>query len=272
MTIPQPTSSPRERMLFLGSGLVLLAAILLGLAREQHWGQRFVRLTLLTRNAAGIRPGQEVRISGMPVGQVQALELQQDAKVRIQLQLQERYAALIGPKSKASQGQEGFVGDHYLILSPDPQPAATAAQPKALQERTLPYEEPAAIASLINQLAQVQSELQTTLRHTSQLTAGPVPQALKDLRQTLDAATALSNTLSSETRTTGPQLRRTLDQVSRTGSSTEQTSAEAQRLLQDSRPLVVTTLQDLQQISATTRRLLQGLMGLADLDKPEQRP
>jgi hypothetical protein len=36
--------------------------------------------------------------------------------------------------------------------------------------------------------------------------------------------------------------------------------------------LVVTTLQDLQQISATTRRLLQGLMGLADLDKPEQRP
>ena len=89
MTVPPDTTQTSERWFFLGSGLVLVGALL-------------VPLQLTSRHAGALRPGQEVRILGMPVGQVTAMQLQPDASVHVQRQVAKRYAALIGPKSAAS--------------------------------------------------------------------------------------------------------------------------------------------------------------------------
>lgn len=84
MTVqPDPTQT-RERWFFLGSGLVLVGALLVALAKEHHWGDPMVPLQLTSRHAGALRPGQEVRISGMPVGQVTAMQLQPDASVHVQ--------------------------------------------------------------------------------------------------------------------------------------------------------------------------------------------
>jgi ABC-type transporter Mla subunit MlaD len=262
MTIPQPTSSPRERMLFLGSGLVLLAAILLGLAREQHWGQRFVRLTLLTRNAAGIRPGQEVRISGMPVGRVGRLQLQPNADVSIEVQVAQRYAALIGPMSVARQGQEGFVGDHYLEISADPQPAGQSSPTRGRQLR---YEQAMELRPLLEQL-------QASLINTNKLTGNDLPHTLREARRSLGEVNNLADTLQRESAATGPDLRETLRQLSRTGSNAEQTSTQARELLQASQPALLRTLEDVQKLTRTSQRLLQGLMGLTGMDEDTNRP
>ena len=95
----------KERWLFLGSGLVIVVAMLVGLAREQRWGESMVRLRLISSNATGLRPGQEVRISGMPVGQVQRLKLQPDAAVAVEVEVANRYAALIGPNRTTPAGR-----------------------------------------------------------------------------------------------------------------------------------------------------------------------
>ena len=64
--------------------------MLLGLSQEQRWGERTLGVQLNTRNAAGLPAGQEVRISGLPVGKVKALALQPDASGREELQVAER--------------------------------------------------------------------------------------------------------------------------------------------------------------------------------------
>ena len=254
--------NPSTPWLFLGSGLVLIGAVLLGLSREQGWGERSLAVQLNTRNAAGLRAGQEVRISGLPVGKVKALALQPDASVRVELQLAERYADLIGPRSVASQGQEGFVGDRFVVISPDPQRQAKRDKAGRLSLR---YEEPIAISSVMNQLAQTQLLLQATLRNTTALTAGDIPRVMGDMRRTLQDARRLANTLDRETVSTAPQLRSTLQQVERTGSSAAKTATEAQRLLAGSRPAVISTLEELQRVSTLSRRLLEGLIGLTGL-------
>ena len=254
--------NPSTPWLFLGSGLVLIGAVLLGLSREQGWGERSLAVQLNTRNAAGLRAGQEVRISGLPVGKVKALALQPDASVRVDLQLAERYADLIGPRSVASQGQEGFVGDRFVVISPDPQRQAKRDKAGRLSLR---YEEPIAISSVMNQLAQTQLLLQATLRNTTALTAGDIPRVMGDMRRTLQDARRLANTLDRETVSTAPQLRSTLQQVERTGSSAAKTATEAQRLLAGSRPAVISTLEELQRVSTLSRRLLEGLIGLTGL-------
>lgn len=269
MESADPTPS-RERWLFLGSALVLLTALLVALGREQHWGEAMVPLRLTTPNSGGLRPGQEVRISGMPVGQITSLELQNDASVAVHLQVTRRHAALIGPKSAARQSQEGLVGDHFLEISADPHPAGRARDGSELRDRTIRYLPPVALDALMNQLLVTQQELQATLRNTHRLTGRDLPitlqearrslvevrglsaavqreavatapelrASLRDTRQGLGTVGQLSTTLEKETRATAPELRQSLEQLRSTGARAEQASAEAQQLLQEVRGLL----------------------------------
>ena len=82
----------------------------------------------------------------------------------------------------------------------------------------------------------------------------------------------LADTLRRESAVTGPDLRQTLRQLSRTGSNAEQTSTQARELLQASQPALLRTLEDVQQLTRTSQRLLQGLMGLTGMDEDASRP
>lgn len=269
MTKAEPIDGHRERWLFLGSGLVLTLAMLFGLAREQRWGQPMATYQLISRDATGLRPGQEVRISGLPVGQLRRLQLRPDARVALEVQVARRYAALIGPASVVRQGQEGFVGDHFLEISPDPQPSGRGHK---LSGHQLRYEQPLALAPMLQQLVQTQKELQATLRNTTRLTADDLPQTLREARRSLSGVHSLATTLQRESAATGPDLRDTLRQISRTGSNAEQTSSQAQQLLRESQPALIRTLEDIQQLSRTSQRLLQNLMGLIGSDEPPVQP
>lgn len=269
MTSTDRHDTHHERWLFLGSGLVLLIAVLLGMAREQRWGQPMVTFRLISSTATGLHPGQEVRISGLPVGQLRSLQLQPDASVVVQVEVAQRYASLIGSTSRARQGQEGFVGDRYLEISPDPQPTGKA---KNLAGHRLQYEQPLELAALLQQLVQTQKDLQATLHNTTRLTANDLPQTLREARLSLGGIHDLASTLQRESIATAPDLRDTLRQISRTGSNAEQTSTQAQQLLRASQPALIRTLEDIQTLTRTSQRLLQNLMGLSDSDNKPAKP
>jgi ABC-type transporter Mla subunit MlaD len=267
-----PVSAPvprRERLLFLGSGLVMASALLLGLAREQHWGERFVTLQLRSSNAEGLRSGQEVRISGIPVGQVSQLQLQSDAQVLVTVQVRQRYAGLIGPRSSARLAQEGLVGERFLQISADPRRGIAEA---AHNGQRLPFEQPVPLHNLVERLVATQAELQRTLQNTTRLTATELPQTLQDIRRGLQGAGQLSRTLERETQATAPQLRQTLQQLQTTGNSAEQTSRQAQQLLQQSQPLVIRNLQELETLTQRLNRVLKGLLGLSGSEPAEAEP
>lgn len=255
-------------LLFVGSGVLLLV----GLAREQRWGQRHLNLRLQIQNASGVRVGQDVRISGLPVGQVRDISLRPDARVLVQLQVDEPYAALVGPGTVASQGQEGFVGDHYLVLSPDPQRPGTSLGTHPMQGRTIPYAQPVPIASMMQNLARTQTDLQATLQHTNRITGNDLPLTLREARRSLQEMTGLGEALRQETQTTAPQLRQTLKQVSQTGRSASATSEQAEQLLRESRPVLLRTLTELQGISTTSRQLLQSLSRLLGIEGGDEKP
>jgi ABC-type transporter Mla subunit MlaD len=266
-------TAAKERWLFLGSGLVLVAALLFALGREQHWGEPMVPLQLTSRHAGGLRPGQDVRIAGLPVGQITSLQLEPDASVLVRLQVAKRYASLIGPKSAASQSQEGFVGDHVLEISPDPQPAGAGS---TLKGRSIRYEQPVALSTLLRQLLRTQQDLQATLRNTRQLTANDLPDTLRELRRSLRGVSRLTGTLRQEAVATGPELRSSLRDTRRslggvnhlTRTLQRETAATAPDLRLSLRQLSRTgasaeaTSNDVQQLLKETRRLLRLLAGL----------
>lgn len=256
---------PRERWLFLGSGALVLVAVLFGLAREQRWGTQFVNLYLVAGNISGLHSGEEVRISGFPVGHVGRLELKPDARVQVQLRIEQSKARLIGPNSKARLAQEGFVGDRFIDISADPQRLADA---KALDGKTIAYSEPLNLAAALEDLAETQQQLQATLRNTTALTAenGDINTTLADLRNTLKNTNALTTTIEREAAHTAPVVRRSLDSVSSDINAVSQDARvaekEAQRLLQESRPLITSTLEDLRALVQTSHQLLNSMLGV----------
>ena len=262
MNHPEPTH-PRERLLFLGSGVLLLLMVVVGLAREQRWGTHFIHVYLEANNTNGLHSGEEVRISGVPVGQVGGLKLMPDAKVRVQLKVEHSKAQLIGPASTARLGQEGLVGERFIEISADPQ--ATA---QTIDGTTIPFRSPISLESTLEELSRTQRALQATLNNTTTLTGkdGAINTTLADLRKTLQSTQTLSTTINQEAEATAPVLRDSLNTVSRevreVSEGTQAAEREAQQLLKDTRPLITGTLQEVRELAQTSRRLLNTLLGV----------
>jgi len=277
---PRPDGAPgRPSALFLLSGVLLAIALLVGLAREQNWGQKLFALKVRTADAEGLRPGMEVRIAGLPVGKVKGLRLGDDARVEIELAVQERYRHLVGPRSIAFQGQDGFVGDHFVAITPD-----TARDlPVRKAPVDLPYEPSPNLRTLLKGMETTLGSLQRTLDHTNVLAARDVPRTLAELRQSLQTLSRLSGQVQKETEATAPEIRRTLRQVDQTAATARRTADtatrtalsarraadEASQTLGSSRPLLLRILRDVQAVTGVAEGLLRSLLGGGMLGGPD---
>jgi len=268
--------------LFLLTGVLLAVGSLLALAREKHWGQPSFPVQLRTYNADGLRPGMEVRLSGMPIGRVEQLSLQPDASVLVRLAVEQRHRRLIGPGSRAFKGQEGLVGDHYIGIAP--RPLGPGVLPAAQGVLALPYEPSLDSRTLIAGLMASKRQVDRTLEQTRLLASSDLPRTLaalrgtmasvdrlsaqtgQELKPTLGQVDQLATTVKQETAQTGPQLRRTLGQAGGAALAAQTTAREASTALQQVRPPLQRTVGELEQLSQGLNRLLAPLLGSGWLD------
>lgn len=291
---PEP-SEPKERWLFLLSGGLLLLALVVAIGRERRWGEPHFMVAVVAPRADGLQKGMEVRLSGLPVGRVESLELQRDARVAVTLQINDRYRHLVGPRSRARSGMVGLVGQTVLNLTPDPSPDGEGSK------RPLPplaYDPPPDLNQLLADLAHSRKELDQTLALTTTLLSRQVPSSLGSLERSttrlsssMGDLSSMAKTLSSETKRTvpsvrqltgslqresgelAPALRRTLAKADQTLNRADQTAAsattasrEATVLLQQARPALIPALQNVQEITGAANRLVRFLAGLGLLE------
>ena len=271
---PSESGQRRERFLFLGSGLLLLTVVLLGFAKAQRWGTSFVDVYIKARDVNGITSGEDIRIAGLPVGQVGDLRLNKQGKVHVQLSIETEKAYLIGPRSKAHLAQDGLMGDPFVVISADPRPEHQAA---AINGSTIPFQEPVSVDTLMKQLQRTQKELHATLRNTTALTASN-----GSLKATLDATHQLAQTMNSQVSATAPVMREAMGSVAAdvhaVSESTEAVEKETLSLIRETRPLVEQTIKDTDELTRSSKQvidLLHNVLGPwlepADGRQPEPR-
>jgi phospholipid/cholesterol/gamma-HCH transport system substrate-binding protein len=298
---PEEISEPRERWLFLVSGGLLLLALVVGIGRERHWGEPQFSVDVSAPRADGLQPGMEVRLSGMPIGRVDSLDLQPDARVAVRLRINERFRRLIGPRSRVQSGQMAVVGQSFVNLTPDPRPAgATLDRPLP----TLAYDPPPDLNQLLANLARSGTEIDQTLALAKTLLSKQVPASLGSLERSttklsgsMGDLSSMARTLSSETRRTvpsvqaltaslrqetgqlGPAVRRTLGKADQTLGRADQTaesatkaSREATALLQQARPVLLPTLDNVREITGAADRLVRFLSGLGLVEPSRDSP
>ncbi|MFN9623400.1 MAG: MlaD family protein [Cyanobacteriota bacterium] len=297
---PEATSEPRDRWLFLASGGLLLLALVVGIGRERHWGEPRFTVDVVAPRADGLEAGMEVRLSGMPIGRVDSLALQPDARVAVKLRINERFRSLIGPRSRAQSDQVGVVGQTFVNLTPDPRPDGVALR-RPLP--TLPYDPPPDLNQLIADLARSGTEIDQTLALAKTLLSTQLPSSLGSLERSttklsgsMGDLSTMARTLSSETRRTvpsvqalttslrretgqlGPALRRTLGKADQTLGRADQTADSATRatreataLLRQARPVLLPTLENVREITGAADRLVRFLSGLGLVEPGRER-
>ncbi len=303
---PSPESPPErpeawQRWLFLLSGGLLSLVLVVAIGRERGWGEPHFAVDLLAPRADGLQEGMEVRLSGLPIGRVESLDLQGDARVAVRLQINDRYRHLIGPRSRAQSGMVGLVGQTFVNLTPDPSPKGEGFK------RPLPplaYEPPPDLNQLLADLARSRAELDQTLALTTNLLRQQLPDSLGSLQRSttklsssMGDLTAMAKTVSSETRRTVPSVRRltgslqresgqiapalrhtltkadaTLSRADQTAEAATQASREATALLRQARPSLIPTLEQVEEITAATQRLVRFFSRLGFLEPGRDAP
>jgi ABC-type transporter Mla subunit MlaD len=157
---PKTQGQQRDRLLFLGSGLLLVIAVLMGFAKAQRWGTRYVDVYIQSSDVNGLTNGEDIRIAGIVAGQVGTMRLNDQGEVKVTLKIEANKSHLIGPSSKASLAKEGLIGEPYLVITADPRPREQAEEIEGLR---ISYEEPININELVKKLASSQQLLNVTL-------------------------------------------------------------------------------------------------------------
>ena len=255
---PRKTGQRRDRLLFLGSGLLLIVVVLTGFAKAQRWGTRFVDVYIQARDVNGLNHGEDIRVAGIVAGQVGTMHLNDQGEVKVTLKIEANKAHLIGPSSKASLAKEGLIGEPYLVITTDPRPRDKAQEIKG---RTIGYKEPININALLKELASSQKLLNVTLRNTTALTAadGSISTAFNSTRR-------LAESLQREVTAAAPVVRESIASVAKdvhsVSKSTEAVEQDARSFIEETKPLVVETLKDTDQLTRSSQELIDILRNL----------
>jgi len=100
-------------LLFLAA-LAALAAAVVFLGVEQDVFSKKYTLHFMVDRATGFSEGMPVKLSGFRIGRVKRLELAEDARVRVTLQIQQKYRKWIRDSSWARLTKEGVIGESVV--------------------------------------------------------------------------------------------------------------------------------------------------------------
>ena len=254
-------------LVMLLSSLVLLGGLVLAMVWTQQRASGGGSVQFRTGDASGLQEGMEVRLSGYRIGQVDRIQLEPDARVRVSLRIQPSYRNFLGPRSRVRMVQDALIGAASLALTPDPE---VLLAPEGVAQRQRPllltYTPPMNLPALLTAVAQSRLPLNRFLNSSSRLVEGDLPRVIRSTDSTLEAARELATDLRSqarasvaEVRGTAAVTRRTLAVYEALGRQGMQRLARADADLRANGPRLQKTLRDLDAMAANLNRLVDRL-------------
>ncbi|RVW01525.1 MCE family protein [Rhodococcus spongiicola] len=219
------------------------------------------RFTAEFSEAAGLRPGNEVRVAGVKVGKVTDVELDGD-RVLVTFRTQD---AWIGDQTTASIQIKTILGQKYLALDPRGTDVLHSGARIPLERTTSPYDVIDAFSDAALTLEQVDTDqLASSFEVLSQAFSGTPD----EIRSSLDGIARLSETLAKRDQ----ELERLFDATRQTSRIMADRSEQFDQILANGGTLLVelnNRQQAIGQLLRSTQTLSQELTGLV-ADNEEQ--
>lgn len=104
--------------LFVVLGLVLFVATIYLVGKQKNIFGNTFHISAKFKTVSGLKVGNNVRFSGINIGNVNEVELLTDTSVMVDLVIRKKYQEFIKSDAKASIGSDGLMGDKVLTISP----------------------------------------------------------------------------------------------------------------------------------------------------------
>lgn len=204
--------------------------------------------------AAGLKPTNEVRIAGVKVGQVTAVELDGD-RVVVSFRAKD---AWIGNNTSASIQIKTILGQKYLALDPSGDDVLDPSDTIPLGRTVAPYDVIQAFSSAATTIGEIDSD---QLADSFRALSDAFSETPDDIRASLDGVSRLSETIASR----DDELARLLEVTGNVSQVLADRNSEFNRLISDG-ALLVTELnnrrQAISQLLTGTRRVSDELSAL----------
>ncbi|GAB3638967.1 hypothetical protein GCM10027422_45580 [Hymenobacter arcticus] len=177
-----PQNSPGNTVrlgLFMVLGVGFLLALLYLMGRQQNLFGRSVVVRADFRNVSGLLTGNSVRLGGINVGSVKAIDLLNDSTVRVSMSLSKDAEGFVRQNAVATIGTDGLVGNTIINLTAQAAPAPAVQAGDVLRTKT-----PASIDAMLGTLDISNKNLvvitQSLRRMTTKLDTSALWQLLND--------------------------------------------------------------------------------------------
>lgn len=297
MNHPFPTDPRFKRLglklgLFLGLGLILGLVLLLGMAERQGYFSPKTPVFFIADSGTDLRPGMAVKLSGFKIGTVRRVDLNESARVDVEMAIEDRYMRWIKRDSMATLAREGMIGDSFISLTRGtPElPALTAKDrlhfelgrgladiAQDVRNRVVPVIDEMHVLlkyandpkgdvrqgfAHLNQLAvelrETRRKVDTALTSIDRLSREDAPATLAATRQTLERADASLRELETAIPALQAETTRTLQSLNDTASTATRTAAETERLLKDTAPKLVRVLGETEALMRDSRSAINA--------------
>jgi phospholipid/cholesterol/gamma-HCH transport system substrate-binding protein len=109
--------------LFIISGFVLLTIAIFVIGSKENFFTQTFQLRSYFETVSGLKSGSSVRLNGISIGKVDAVEIEGTDKVLVTMTLERSVQKFIKKDSKATVSSEGLVGNKVIELTPGGQQA-----------------------------------------------------------------------------------------------------------------------------------------------------
>jgi phospholipid/cholesterol/gamma-HCH transport system substrate-binding protein len=104
--------------IFVILGLVLFVSTIYFVGKQKNIFGNTFHLKALFKTVSGLKVGNNIRFSGINIGNVNEVELLTDTSVMVDLVIRKKYQEFIKSDARASIGSDGLMGDKVLTISP----------------------------------------------------------------------------------------------------------------------------------------------------------
>jgi len=116
-TDPRFKGLNRKVLIFVAIAVAASLALVVTQAAKQGYFSAKTTLLLEAPTGVDLRPGMDVKLSGFKIGTVSTVDLNESARVDLQLRIEDQYMKWIKPDSAVSIAREGLIGDSYLMIT-----------------------------------------------------------------------------------------------------------------------------------------------------------
>ncbi len=194
--------------------LAVLAVVGIFMAKAQHLFERKYHVKTSLSKSYGLEPGSPVLFSGIPIGRVELVDLNDRGTVDVLLQLRSRYQELVREDSEARIAKSGVVVGQTLVDIT----MGSATKPALRDGAMIRAVEPKDIGELVDEIKPVLDSVKQTLLRVEDIT--------KDMQAAVQAGGRVVGQVEEATR----ELPTLIASVRSTVSSVEHTAASLPNL------------------------------------------